>query len=643
MRVVSKSPLMPSSKVLVRHFGDASADDIRVYIFLDVLDEVVFHAQYRNEHAATLLVGGYYQGPTGKYIEIQGFTEAMYVESARHYQSMLARDFDKVKTRLRQAKRPQHILGWSMGVADTHARMDSAGVFLHNSFFNLPHQIHLAVDPKSEDICVYRRKEPGGPLVSCAFNVVTTRTALAGIRANWDEHKETSEPASVAAEEAETRDTPAPDEEEAPNAQDAADKEREFEYHNAPDFTPEPDEVPLLAAMEPEHDEEMVRDTLDVGPPDALLDEHAALLDRAKAQAAADLDAISRLVDFEEDEPEWEEDEPTIDRSRPDEGTVNRRMTRPIDMSGDEPGPLLLSDEPEPIEVGGVHTRVTHEVVPLASQATAPADDGDPFDSVRRSLSQERQSLFDVPDMAPSSGSLTAYGHPGRIDLEKSDAAELGDVVEGTSRESGRFQSISLQKAKPYSLSATALAATEERVKEEAPIPGSEVVRARRVVPDLEPELLDAAEKLVINTLASEWKFGDEFDTEALAAEIKANPDQALDAVERAVEALENVHDATRLSPGVGEFSGGIFDIDEGWFLDDDDIDSAFDSVMSTGPKWVPFSSAPTNNDSSNRIDTKAPRSHSELDLRSRFQRLRQRRDELKAETDDAFGHEDEE
>lgn len=161
MDPIQKPPLLPSARVHIRHFGERDAEGPMIYIFADVLDELLLQASYRGDPCVAVLVGGHYMGPAGAYIEIQGFAETSWLERTRDAVSYLQRRHQALRQSLAAEAPGQQILGWSHGLPGSGARMDEETLLVHLTFFNLPHQVCLVSDPEAEAAGFYRRDRQG--------------------------------------------------------------------------------------------------------------------------------------------------------------------------------------------------------------------------------------------------------------------------------------------------------------------------------------------------------------------------------------------------------------------------------------------------------------------------------------------------
>lgn len=186
MRPLRKPPLLPSSRIRIRRFGQHDTDGPTVYIFLDVLDEIIFHTRYRQgDQSAMVLTGGLFEGPAGPFVEVQGFMEAMYVGSTADWLTTLQHRYPIVRDHLQHTSPQTSVLGWMLGVPGGRATMDASALVVHLTFFNLPHQLLLAVDPISGEMAVYRRG-PDGRMRNIGFNVIAQRHQVERIAAELE-------------------------------------------------------------------------------------------------------------------------------------------------------------------------------------------------------------------------------------------------------------------------------------------------------------------------------------------------------------------------------------------------------------------------------------------------------------------------
>lgn len=165
-----KLPFVASDQLRLTRFGP-EGEAPTVYLFADVLDEIIRHAAWRPELAATLLVGERYQGPSGPYLELQGFAESSYVSKPRDLVERFQQGHPRTCEQL-EGQGAQRILGWSLDDKGAAAGASREAWLLHRTFFNLPEQLFLALDTAGEVLAIYRLDEGKNPF-SVGFYLIS--------------------------------------------------------------------------------------------------------------------------------------------------------------------------------------------------------------------------------------------------------------------------------------------------------------------------------------------------------------------------------------------------------------------------------------------------------------------------------------
>ncbi len=173
-RMISKAPVLPSRRIAITRLGQHGEDGPTVYIFADVLDEIIVHASYREDLAATLLLGGYYQGPAGPYVEIQGFAESIYVARTLDLFRLFQEGHQRVRDNLARDNPHQCILGWSHNISGQNAEVSAQSYLIHRTFFNRPEQIFISMDVSQELLGAYRVGQ-GKKMENLGFNLISMR------------------------------------------------------------------------------------------------------------------------------------------------------------------------------------------------------------------------------------------------------------------------------------------------------------------------------------------------------------------------------------------------------------------------------------------------------------------------------------
>lgn len=163
-----------SAGVAVLWHGEHVTDGPRVYIYRDVLDELMFHACYTQQRSSALLTGLVFDGARGPFMEIQGFIEASTFSDPVEWLTGLNRRFQMVINRFSRAS-DLMILGWSYAHYGCGGCVDADALLIHSTFFNLSHQLVLALDPDDETLGLYQRASTGA-LLNTGFGLVGART-----------------------------------------------------------------------------------------------------------------------------------------------------------------------------------------------------------------------------------------------------------------------------------------------------------------------------------------------------------------------------------------------------------------------------------------------------------------------------------
>lgn len=178
-RPVPKPPFLPDGRLRVRRLGPPTGDGLTVYAFFDVLDELLYSSNYhRNQAAAGVLVGGYYRGPAGDYVEVRGYTDLQVIESTLEYADRLDRDWAHLNAPSAMTEAGLRPLGWFLSRAESRAQATPFESLVHLSYFNLPFHVFLMIDPASRLAGLYL-SGGGDRLRNVGFNVIEPHPATA--------------------------------------------------------------------------------------------------------------------------------------------------------------------------------------------------------------------------------------------------------------------------------------------------------------------------------------------------------------------------------------------------------------------------------------------------------------------------------
>ncbi|MFA5625735.1 MAG: hypothetical protein WC966_11890 [Bradymonadales bacterium] len=140
-----------SERLSVRAWGDISDDVCHVYLYSDVLEELVFAAQ-RGIAQSCLLTGLWYidEAQRHEFVEIDGFRELIPVEDSVEFSHYLRKN----RALLRSDDQERvtgacHIRPHSKGL------LSAADALCHRSFFNYSYQISFILDAQNDRCCTY--------------------------------------------------------------------------------------------------------------------------------------------------------------------------------------------------------------------------------------------------------------------------------------------------------------------------------------------------------------------------------------------------------------------------------------------------------------------------------------------------------
>ena len=169
---VPKKPILPSDSLSVRRIGTVNNSAMSVYLFHDVAEELVFSSQFRHaQTAAGVLTGGFSSGPAGEYVEVRGFHDATVLESTLDFADHLARNWSDLVAYSDLVEKGLRPIGWFLSRPGCGARLGPFELIVHLSYFNLPYQILLLLDPVEGKVGLYIGGEDGR-LLNIGFNLI---------------------------------------------------------------------------------------------------------------------------------------------------------------------------------------------------------------------------------------------------------------------------------------------------------------------------------------------------------------------------------------------------------------------------------------------------------------------------------------
>jgi hypothetical protein len=144
---------------VVRFHGDSSRADVRFFVYEDVLDELTFAAEYREDVSLAVLLGSFALDRRGPYVEVSGFEEFLYVGRETSLYAKTRSAMKRVHEHLGQGSGvPEaHVVGLFASIPGSDALLTSEIARTHLSLFNIPYQMALSFDPTSRRLGAYVR------------------------------------------------------------------------------------------------------------------------------------------------------------------------------------------------------------------------------------------------------------------------------------------------------------------------------------------------------------------------------------------------------------------------------------------------------------------------------------------------------
>lgn len=171
-----KLPPENTADTELRHVGPSTPEgSAKVYVWAEALEELI-HASLRRPTVmqAAVLVGGFYAGPGERFVELRGFIDLDRFDDTTDLARALNDSWIPLKNRVERQGGGMSILGWACLRREERPQLARDLHVLHRSFFNLPHQLLLVLDPETQEISLYGFDETSR-LVHIGFELVSPR------------------------------------------------------------------------------------------------------------------------------------------------------------------------------------------------------------------------------------------------------------------------------------------------------------------------------------------------------------------------------------------------------------------------------------------------------------------------------------
>ena len=162
----------------VTAFGEASEQQVRYYLYADVVEELIKAARYREESATAVLIGQFCLDEDGPFVEVTAFRDLQYLyggDAVELTHPVLEKFFEEIADDDEQAE-ARHVVGAFVASPGQDGHLSAEAARLHLSLFNLPYQVVFVVDGVDEKLGLYARTQRG-PFFNARFHLVETRQA----------------------------------------------------------------------------------------------------------------------------------------------------------------------------------------------------------------------------------------------------------------------------------------------------------------------------------------------------------------------------------------------------------------------------------------------------------------------------------
>ena len=171
---VSKQVPTAGRSAAARWIGTVYDDAPTLYVFEDVLAEMLDYAEAdRTREQGGFLLGGLHEH-RGPYVEVRGFLPAARADSSATSVTFTHETWADMTRRVDEYFPDERVVGWM----HTHPRLgvflSSYDLFIHRHFFSQPWQIALVIDPCSEELGFFQWRR--GEITGCGFVCVRRDT-----------------------------------------------------------------------------------------------------------------------------------------------------------------------------------------------------------------------------------------------------------------------------------------------------------------------------------------------------------------------------------------------------------------------------------------------------------------------------------
>ncbi|QDG54333.1 hypothetical protein FIV42_27380 [Persicimonas caeni] len=158
-----------------RPIGEFTGNEVRLFIYRDVLDELAFAASYRHEPSFAVLIGAFAVDDVGPFLEVTGFSRFQHIATLDTLYNSLKPELDDIVDEVSMQRTPEdHIVGVFVGARGSGGKLSAEVARAHLSLFNVPYQVAVVSDPDASQLGVYARP-PASRFYNSPFWVVEVK------------------------------------------------------------------------------------------------------------------------------------------------------------------------------------------------------------------------------------------------------------------------------------------------------------------------------------------------------------------------------------------------------------------------------------------------------------------------------------
>lgn len=177
--VQRREPIFEDERTTIRRSGpDTTLKSGSVFVWQNMIEELTYASRRSpNILQAAILIGQVIESGIGNAIEIRGYVGLDSFDDLREFSEELADSWDLTMNRVLRISEGYFPLGWCVIAGDsTLGGLTQRERLTHRTFFNLPFQVMLRMNPHTEEVSIFGFDE-SRLLIQTGFRVVHRRSS----------------------------------------------------------------------------------------------------------------------------------------------------------------------------------------------------------------------------------------------------------------------------------------------------------------------------------------------------------------------------------------------------------------------------------------------------------------------------------